>query len=130
MFFLLTILAVPQNNISSELDNKQTLDEMDKILQNLQSWRDKRSEEDSEEEDSEEDGGGDSDSERYEARRQQLYQQHGRAGGAAQEEGGEEEGLLRTPRLANERTVTHSLHSTAQHSTAQHSTAYIMHYVV
>jgi hypothetical protein len=97
-----------QSKLSSELDNKQTLDEMDKILENLQSWRNKHPE------DGSSDVHMDSDSEEDEEYRVQLqlYQQHrnqhddgdDKKQDLDEKEDFEEEEPL-TARLANEHTV-------------------------
>lgn len=95
-----------QNNFSAELDNKQTLDEMDKILENLQSWRDNRPAElkdDEEMEDSsfgrESDSDSDSEEEEYKAHKL-LYLRHCNANKTSSED---EQPL--TARVANEKTV-------------------------
>lgn len=90
MIHVLALVRISQNSISSDFDNQQTLDEMDKILESLQSWRDHRPEgEDSEGEDSED--------EEYRAQRE-LYLQR-------QSQGLGEEDAPLTARHANEKTV-------------------------
>ena len=101
-----------QNNLSAELDNKQTLDEMDKALENLQKWRDNRPTGDmlqlKEEEmngshggregDSNDNSDSDSEDEEFKAHKL-LYLQHCEANNSSEEE------QPLTARVANEKTV-------------------------